>query len=122
VKRLKFSDHGPFHAGPCAKVRVVATLVSRNGDKFESSNFCHKPQATCPRDDAGMKSGEGYHLCREICEQPGHAEPNAIELARVLGQDTEGSTIYVDYTWVCDNCKNDAKMAGVKDIIIGVAP
>lgn len=32
----------------------------------------------CPRDVAGCVSGEGYHMCREICNQVAHAEVDAI--------------------------------------------
>ena len=104
-------------AGDCVKAHVVATLVAKNGKKYVSSNFCLTPQTNCPRAD--KLPGEGYEVCASICNQPAHAEVNALFAAK---GDAKGGTMYVDYSWVCDDCKRACKDAGVKEIIIGKPP
>lgn len=111
----------PRGSGKCAKAHVVATLVTKDGEQFQSSNFCLTPQPECPRDFHGYKSGEGYHLCKEICNQPAHAEENVIFFAKKQGCDLRGATIYVDYTWICENCKRISEEAGVS-LEIGKPP
>lgn len=95
----------PKHSGPCAKAHVVAKLVTPDGSEYESSNFCLTPQTECPRELQGYKAGEGYHLCKTVCNQIAHAEENVIYFARKKGANVRNSTIYVDYSWICDNCK-----------------
>lgn len=104
--------------GPCVKDVVKAILVAKNGMRFIGTNYCVTPQTVCPRVTAGFKAGEGYHLCKSVCNQPGHAEENAIRSAGPLAK---GSKIYVEYKWVCDNCKRIAYEAGA-EIIIGSPP
>lgn len=95
----------------CAKQRVKAVLVATNGRTFIGENLCANPQSVCPRDAQGFKSGEGYHLCKDVCEQGGHAEEQAIALA---GELAIGSTLTVlGHTYACDNCKQIAAAAGV---------
>lgn len=106
--------------GPCAKQVVKATLITDTGLRFIGSNYCVTPQRTCPRNEAGYLSGQGYHLCKEICHQRGHAEENAIENA---GPKAKGSVIYVEgHTYACENCQRVARQAGVVEIIIGSPP
>lgn len=114
----------PTGAGPCAKRTVTAVVVLPNGNRYASTNFCMKPQLSCPRDEAGYEAGEGYHICQEVCQQPAHAEVNAIRWAMRkepwhdtgphLKNPLKGSDIYVDHTWVCDNCALTAHGHSVK--------
>ena len=100
--------------GPCAKQVVTATVITKNGEEFKSTNWCHNPQEVCPR--LGMPSGEGYELCRDVCKQEGHAGVNAINLARDKSQ---GAILLLEgHTYACDNCKNYAKQHGIVDITI----
>lgn len=113
VKRLK-----PEGAGPCVKQTVTATVVSKKGVHYVATNHCLTPQATCPR--AGMPTGVGYELCRDVCHQPAHAEPNAIKLA---GKHARGGTLYLQgHTYACEPCKAAAAAAGIVEIIIGPPP
>lgn len=116
----------PEGAGPCAKAEVVATLTTKDGRVFQSSNFCLTPQTSCPRDAAGYESGDGYHLCDEICNQPAHAEVNVIQFAkrqlgllRVVQGALTGANIEVDYHWVCDNCQSVGKKHGINIVAKG---
>lgn len=113
----------PRGAGPCAKRVVTATLVTPIGSQVQSTNFCFNPQESCPRDAAGYGPGDGYHLCDEICAQPAHAEVNACKAATsMLDESIKGSTIYVDYTWICDACKATALASGVSNVVLGNPP
>lgn len=101
--------------GPCAKQTVRATIVAINGESFTATNHCDTPQATCPR--AGMKTGEGYELCRSICHQPAHAEVNAVAMA---GDRCQGATLYLEgHTYACDACRSSCDAAGIAAIVIG---
>lgn len=104
--------------GPCAKQVVRATIISTDGARFVGENDCASPQVTCPR--AGMKTGEGYHLCREICGQGNHAEVSAINVA---GAEAEGATLYLEgHTYACEPCQSACKAAGILWIVIGSPP
>lgn len=105
-------------AGPCAKQIVVATIVTIDGSRFISSNYCLSAQENCPR--IGMKTGEGYELCKSICNQPAHAEINALQVA---GNKAKGGKLYlVGHTYVCDSCKLAVEKAGIVEIIMGSPP
>lgn len=100
----------------CAKQRVVATIVTPDGFTYVGENLCENPQTVCPRDAAGYKTGEGYELCKSICNQGSHAEVAAINLA---GDACSGSTLYLTgHTYACDSCKSAAFGAGISSIVI----
>ena len=100
--------------GPCAKLTTTATIIAPNGQRFVGTNFVNSPQLTCPRE--GMATGVGYHLCKEICDQPAHAEVNACLAA---GERARGGTLYLEgHYYACDNCKRVAAEHGV-EIVIG---
>lgn len=112
---IKFKPTG---TGVCAKQEVKATLIALNGIRYYGSNYCLTPQQICPRGD--LPSGVGYEMCKGVCNQPAHAEVNAIYAA---GRDKVGSTIYVEgHTFACESCKQAARDAGVVEIIIGEPP
>jgi deoxycytidylate deaminase len=97
--------------GPCAKQTVTATIVTPTGERFVGTNGCANPQATCPRDAAGMKTGEGYHLCDEVCQQTGHAEINAL---RAAGEKARGGILYIEgHTYACEPCRQAMDKAGI---------
>lgn len=109
----------PAGSGPCVKQTVTATIVTVDGARFVGTNHCLAPQATCAR--AGLATGVGYHLCREICQQPAHAEVNAAIAA--AGHDIRGATLYLEgHTYACEPCKETARSYGVYQIVIGAPP
>lgn len=104
--------------GPCVKQTVTATIIATDGRRFTATNHCDNAQSICPR--AGMATGEGYELCRSVCEQPAHAEVNAIWLAR---RATRGATLYLQgHTYACEPCKKACADAGIASIVIGAPP
>jgi len=104
--------------GPCAKQTVRATIVTPEGYRFVATNYVLNAQATCPR--GGMPTGEGYHLCREVCMQVGHAEINAL---RIAGKFARGATLYLEgHTYACEPCKAACDEAGIVALVIGAPP
>jgi hypothetical protein len=98
--------------GPCAKARVICTIVAPTGDRFVGENLCANPQPVCPR-----QPGEGYEKCKTVCGQLGHAEEVA---ARIAGAAAVGGTAYLEgHTYACDPCKAALAAVGVTDIVIG---
>ncbi len=99
--------------GICVKQTTIAIIVNK-GKFWVGSNWCESSQEECPR--GNMKSGEGYHLCKEICKQGNHAEVDACIKA---GKDAKGGTLYlIGHTYCCDNCKKVMKEYEIKKVII----
>jgi len=97
----------------CAKQLTVAIIV--NGLHFYlGTNYCDNEQEKCPRED--MKTGEGYDLCKNICEQKHHAEVAACLEA---GEDARGGTLYlIGHSYCCNNCKEVMNKHGIKKVVI----
>ena len=97
----------------CKKQTTLAIIV--NKDKyFIGSNWCKNPQEKCPRE--GMETGEGYELCKNICGQYNHAEIDALKKA---GKHAKGGKLFlIGHYYLCDNCKETVKKAGIEEIIV----
>jgi hypothetical protein len=90
----------------CAKTRVRVTLTHPDGRSWTGENRCRNPQAVCPR-----LPGEGYDKCRTVCDQVGHAERDALQLA---GEHAHGCTASLDgHTYYCMECQHALFAAGV---------
>jgi len=101
--------------GRCAKQQTVA-IIENNGKFWIGRNDCASPQQICPRVEQNCKTGEGYNLCIEVCEQQGHAEVMACKEA---GEEARGGTLYLfGHYYCCDNCLKVMKEHGIKDIKI----
>ena len=97
----------------CKRRTVMAVLVSDNGVYF-GYNHCNNQVDDCPRTRAGHKTHEGYHLCKEVCDQPAHAEVNAIKHA---GDNANGGILYLfGHDHACDDCIKACKKAGIKRV------
>jgi len=102
--------------GVCAKQEVKAVIVAIDGSVYEGTNFCNNAQNICPRDIQGYESGQGYYLCKDVCNQSAHAEINALKSA---GKNAKGATLYLTgHTYACDNCKSACSDAGISKIVI----
>lgn len=98
----------------CAKQVVSAVIVATNGKVYPGENHARYPQAMCPRGD--MPSGVGYHLCRDVCGQDGHAE---IEALRRAGEDAKGAKLYLfGHVKCCPDCTRACDEAGIAEIVI----
>jgi len=97
----------------CAKQTTIA-IVTQGNLFWVGSNSCDNPQLICPRKD--MKTGEGYHLCHDICKQKHHAEVDACLKAGVYA---EGADLYlIGHTYCCDACKKVMDECGIKNTIV----
>lgn len=104
--------------GPCVKQRVFCTIIAPDGQRWKGENHCGNPQTVCPRAD--MPTGVGYELCRDVCQQVGHAEVVAASMA---GAGAQGAVAYIEgHTYACENCKATLFALGVTEVIIGVPP
>jgi pyrimidine deaminase RibD-like protein len=91
--------------------------VAPDGSEFFGLNDCANPQVSCPR--AGMATGEGYPLCRDICQQGAHAEMVALAAA---GDATRGAALFLSgHTYACEPCRTACDRAGIARIIIEAA-
>ncbi|HCI46156.1 MAG TPA: hypothetical protein DFI00_02565 [Rhodospirillaceae bacterium] len=108
----------PMGAGKCLKQHVKATVVSANGDHYIAYNAIRHVPRECPRKD--MKTGEGYHLCRQVCRQYGHAEANACVFA---GRAAAGGILYLEgHDYACESCIKICDAHGIQAIVIGPPP
>ena len=101
----------------CKKQTTVAVIM-KDGELIAiGTNEIHNPEVDeCPREEAQMKTGEGYHLCKDECMQGAHAEVNACQEA---GERAKGATLYlIGHTYCCDNCKKVMEEYGIKEVII----
>lgn len=103
---------------PCVKQTVKAVIVTADNQKVFGSNAINNDIAECPRVERNMPTGEGYHLCKDVCNQNEHAEVTALQNARKAGIDVKGGTVYITgHTYFCDNCQNEMRKAGIKEAI-----
>ena len=103
----------------CAKQTVRCTIT--NCDETESvtaTNYCERPQTQCPR-----APGEGYAKCELVCQQGGHAEIQALALARKRGLNVYDGVAYVSgHYYGCEPCARALRDAGIRRIVINVKP
>lgn len=110
--RMGLGGPGKGHGVTCAKQVVKATIIALDGREFTGFNDVLNPQMVCPRGD--MPSNVGYHLCRDVCQQPGHAEVMAIAAA---GEHARGATLILEgHKAVCPACLIACEAAGIARI------
>ena len=96
-------------AGPCARRRVRCTIVGMDGRAVTGENWCENPQESCPRAE-----GEGYDKCHTVCQQAGHAEEVALDMARSIDLPLKGAlAVVAGHERVCEGCTRALKTAGV---------
>lgn len=114
VYKNKLDNYSPEK--PCLKQSVKALIITKDGKEVYGANDIRNEVTVCPRVEKGCKTGEGYDLCKSVCNQNFHAEVSAIQNAKEKGIDIKGSTLYlVNHTYCCDNCIAKMKIAGIKE-------
>lgn len=110
--KIVLTDYG---VEQCARRVVTATVVSQDGRHFIATNHVRAvPPTGCPR--VGLKSGVGWHLCKEVCGQQAHAEVNALALA---GEKARGGALFIEgHDYICDDCRAAAARAGIARIVV----
>ena len=96
----------------CAKKHVECYLVTKT-HVIVGTNACNNPQKVCPRE-----FGEGYDKCASICDQPYHAEMDALTTAEERGIDVRGAIAIVRHWRCCDSCQRSLRDAGITTTII----
>jgi deoxycytidylate deaminase len=96
---------------------VKATIYNRHDEiiSIGYNDITNEEVTECPRAD--IPTGEGYHLCKEVCGQLGHAEVVALKNAgnRDL---TECYIKLKGHTYACDACRSALLERGISVIII----
>lgn len=97
----------------CVKRPVFCVIVTKKEEYIFGSNWMNNPVIECPR--ANLPTGEGYHLCKEVCDQTFHAELDALSKACKLEVITWGASLYLtNHTYCCNNCINAMRASGIK--------
>jgi Zn-finger protein len=114
-KSSPLEERNMFNQCRCAK-QITIAIIENNGEYWLGTNWCLKPQKKCPRGD--MPSGEGYELCKSVCQQIGHAEEEALKAA---GNKAKGGNLFLlGHTYICSNCKKLIEKAGIaKTFVVG---
>ena len=91
---------------PCHSRKIGAILV--RDKSIVATGYNGPPRGvphcdpSCPRREAGYRSGEGLHLCPAT-----HAEVNCVINAARLGVVTLGTTLYMNAPFPCMECTKD---------------
>jgi deoxycytidylate deaminase len=102
-------------SGKCAMREVIA-IIEKDGKYWIGSNWCNEPQNNCPR----IIDDNNYDKCIEVCDQPNHAEIDALINA---GLNAVGANLYlIGHEYLCSVCEETVKNFGVKNIIVGELP
>ncbi len=102
----------------CVK-QPTAAVVVKNGKIIGRGANAGKKIDVCPRAILKCPTGEGYELCKSVCEQEGHAEVMAINDALAKGEDLAGADMYLDgHWWVCKPCWDEIIRAGIKNVYL----
>lgn len=100
------------------KKQTVVFLIFNIENKIVSigTNYCKNPQLVCPREIMNCKTGEGYELCKNICNQEYHAEIDSINNLNNI--DIPSFGLLIGHTYCCDNCLQKLNIVGITNIII----
>lgn len=118
-KFMREASEGLKNSG-CAKQATSAVIVKDDEVVGRGTNAGERLDE-CPRDAAGFKTGEGYYLCKEHCDQKGHAEVMSIKDAIAKGFDAElkGADLYLDgHWWCCKNCWDAMIAVGIRNVYL----
>lgn len=102
----------------CQKQSTGAIIV-KNGKIIAKGCNAGKKVDICPRITQNYKTGEGYHLCKTICLQVGHAEKTAISNAKQNLQNTRGANMYLyGHWWCCKDCWDTIIEADINQVYL----
>ena len=101
---------------PCLKREVCAVIIDQDGKIAVGQNLIQNDTVRkCPR-----VGNEGYEKCLSICNQVGHAETEAIKVAKKRNMKLNGAILYLTgHFYACYNCREACKKEGIKIIILG---
>ena len=98
----------------CKKLTTLAVIIKAGKVVSFGTNEIENNIDICPR--INLPTGEGYELCKSVCNQKYHAEERACVVA---GMKAKGGTLYLfGHSYCCDNCKDVMNTYGIKEVII----
>ena len=102
----------------CVKQATGAVIVL-NGQIVASGSNAGLKVSVCPRIIEKCATGTGYHFCKEICKQLGHAEVMAVADFKKQGLVGETAELYLwGHWWCCEACWNEMIDAGITTVYL----
>lgn len=102
----------------CTKQATGAVIVKDGKIIGEGTNAGRKVKI-CPRVVKKYPTGEGYHLCKQVCHQVGHSEVTSTLNAEKKGYNTKDADLYLyGHWWCCKPCWDKMISAKIKDVYL----
>lgn len=102
---------------PC-RDRTIIAVIEDSGKFFVGTNGMMYDVGMCQRNEANHKINQGYHLCKNVCVQPEHAEVAAINKWKVEAVNKDPILHVFGAKSVCDDCHRYAKQNGIRRIAV----
>ena len=102
---------------PC-RDRTIIAVIEDSGKFFVGTNGMMYDVGMCQRNEANHKINQGYHLCKNVCVQPEHAELAAINKWKAEAVNKDPILHVFGAKRVCDNCRRYAKQNGIRRIAV----
>lgn len=102
---------------PC-RDRTIIAVIEDSGKFFIGTNGMMYDAGICPRNEANHKINQGYHLCKNACVQPEHAEVAAINKWKAEAVNKDPILHVFGAKRVCDDCRRYAKQNGIHRIAV----
>lgn len=102
---------------PC-RDRTIIAVIEDSGKFFVGTNGMMYDVGMCQRNEANHKINQGYHLCKNVCVQPEHAEVAAINKWKAEAVNKDPILHVFGAKRVCDDCRRYAKQNGIRRIAV----
>lgn len=102
---------------PC-RDRTIIAVIEDSGKFFVGTNGMMYDVGVCQRNEANHKINQGYHLCKNVCVQPEHAEVAAINKRKAEAVNKDPILHVFGAKRVCDDCRRYAKQNGIRRIAV----
>ena len=102
---------------PC-RDRTIIAVIEDSGKFFIGTNGMMYDVGVCQRNEVNHKINQGYHLCKNVCVQPEHAEVAAINKWKAEAVNKNPILHVFGAKRVCDDCRRYAKQNGIRRIAV----
>ena len=102
---------------PC-RDRTIIAVIEDSGKFFIGTNGMMYDVGVCQRNEVNHKINQGYHLCKNVCVQPEHAEVTAINKWKAEAVNKDPILHVFGAKRVCDDCRRYAKQNGIRRIAV----
>ena len=102
---------------PC-RDRTIIAVIEDSGKFFIGTNGMMYDVGMCQRNEVNHKINQGYHLCKNVCVQPEHAEVAAINKWKAEAVNKDPILHVFGAKRVCDDCRRYAKQNGIRRIAV----